>query len=93
MKAYSHEAVSGLTSFRTVTPGSTDLGIPLEEHEPDGKKIYPRALLLGTAGNVTIVGIDDTASVVQKNLAAGVWHPICARQILATTGADLVVGY
>ncbi len=94
MTVQTHEALYGLTAFRSVAL-NTDLAIPVIPADANGRKAYPRGLLLGTSGNVTLVGVDDdpASPVTLTNLQAGVWHPICAKIITATTGANLVVGY
>jgi hypothetical protein len=53
-----------------------------------------RAIYLGTAGDVTVTGVDGV-SWTMKNLAAGVWHPVAATHVttLANSAADCMVGY
>ena len=92
MKAFNHEAVSGLTSFREVVIGD-DLAIPLEENQPGGRKVYPRALFIGVAGSVTVRGVDDVDAVAIQNLAVGVWHPMCLSKVTAATAGSIFVGY
>lgn len=55
-----------------------------------------RALYVGVTGNVAVifVGDKDADAVTLVGLAAGVWHPIQVRRILATgtTATGIVVG-
>jgi len=75
------------TNLRAVTPSdSADL--------PDGC----RGLLIGTAGNVSVVAVDaagGASAVVLKNLANGQIVPIAVRAVKATstTATDIVALY
>lgn len=55
----------------------------------------PRALWVGTAGNVTLRGIDDTTDAVIKNVPAGTMLALRASHVRATgtTAADIVALY
>ncbi len=60
---------------RAITPNDgTDL--PADE--------WTRGLYVGVAGDVAVIMVGDTASVVIPALAAGVLHPIRVRRVLAT---------
>lgn len=43
-----------------------------------------KALLVGTAGDVVVVGADDSGSVTIPNMQPGIWHPMQVKQVLAT---------
>lgn len=83
MAADTHERVSGLTRFRAVTPGTTSLAV-------DG--VYPRALQVAAAGTVTGKGVDDE-DALEHYYAAGIWHPVCFKEITAAGATGLIVGY
>ena len=94
MPANTHEAIYGYTAFRVPATDGSDLRINLDPSmEVNRGGVYPRGLMVGTAGNVTLIGVDDTTAVTLTNLSAGIWHPICIKAITATTAANLVVGY
>jgi hypothetical protein len=82
--ADSNERLYSLTRFRAVTPGTTDLRI---------NGVAPRAIYVAVAGDVTVLGDDDTATVTLTGLAAGVWHPLSPQQITAATATGIVAGY
>lgn len=65
----------------TVTPHATD---PLPT--------IPKALYVGTAGNVTLRGIGASADVVFKNIPAGMILDVRAQyvRVTGTTAADIV---
>lgn len=51
-----------------------------------------RGIYVGTAGDLTVVGVNDSAPVTFKAAAVG-WHPIRAKMIMETgTVADDIVG-
>ena len=69
--------VSGILKARTVTPSDT---VDLPE--------YARWVKCGTSGTIAFVGWDGVTVSDPGAYAAGVWHPIYAKRILATgTGA------
>lgn len=80
----SNERLYSLTRFRAVTPGPDSLRI---------NGVAPRAIYVAVAGNVTVLGDDDTSAVTLTGLAAGVWHPISPQQITAATATGIVAGY
>lgn len=51
-----------------------------------------RGLFVGTGGNIAVIGVSDSASVVFKNVASGTVLPLCVKRVLATgtTAADIV---
>lgn len=57
----------------------------------------PRGLYVGVSGNVNVIFADDidAQTVILPNLAAGVWHPMQVRRILAdsTTAQNIIVGF
>lgn len=60
-------------------------GIPLAS--------IPKAVFVGTAGDLTLRAVDDSQPVTFRNLAAGTILPVRAAEIRATgtTAADLVL--
>ena len=54
----------------------------------------PRALYVGTAGDLVVKLVDDASSVTFPNLPVG-WHPIRAVRVYATntTADDIVAVY
>ena len=50
-----------------------------------------RALYVGTAGNLSVILVGDSAAVLLKNLSAG-YHPLRCKRIRATgtTATDIV---
>lgn len=56
-----------------------------------------RGLFVGVSGNVAVNFCDDTdaATVTMLSLAAGVWHPLQVRRVLATgtTATSILAGY
>lgn len=52
-----------------------------------------RGLYVGASGDVAVILLDDTTSVVFTGLAAGIIHPIAAKRVLSTgTTATGIVG-
>lgn len=82
--------ISPISRAEPVTPGDA----------PSGPGVITmsgaRALYLGTAGNVAVVlsTQKNGETRILKGLAAGMWHPVCVKQVLATgtTAADILVG-
>ena len=94
--ADSNERLFSVTRIRAVTPGATDLALEVPgTMQASGSlvSVYPRAIMVGTAGDVTVLAADDSAAVVLKNLAAGIWHPISPKKITAATALDVLAGY
>jgi len=58
----------------SITPGGDDLTQVI------------RGLYVGTSGHVVLVDLNDN-EIELKNLAAGVWHPIRCKKVLATATA------
>lgn len=71
--------------FRAVTPSDTD-DLPLGAC---------RGFIVGVAGDVEVIGSDDSTAVVLPAMAAGVVHPCSVRRILAgsTTATGIVAVY
>ena len=72
-----------LTKFQAITKSDST------EYEPT------RAIMVGVAGNLAIIGSDDTSAVTLVAVAAGVWHPISATKIMSTntTATDIKAGW
>ena len=68
-------------SVRSVTP-----------HDSNALPVLPKALYVGTAGDVTLRCIDDSSDVIFRNVPAG--SVICARashvRATGTTAADIL---
>jgi hypothetical protein len=87
MPADTHERIYGITQIRAVTPSdTTDLALG---------GVYPRAIYVGGAGNLAVVGVDDTSAVTMTGIATGVWHPICVKRVMSTntTATLILAGY
>jgi hypothetical protein len=61
-------------------------------HDSDALPIIPKALYVGTGGTLVVRGVDASADVTFRNVAAGQVLEVRARYIRATgtTAADLV---
>lgn len=54
----------------------------------------PKALWIGTAGNLTVKLPDSETDVIYKNIPAGTWMPIRPTHVRATsTAADIIANY
>jgi hypothetical protein len=78
--------MTSIKSAAAVTPSdSTDL------------PSVTRGLYVGVIGDVNVIfaADKDASTVVLTGLAAGVWHPIQVRRVLATstTATGIVAGY
>lgn len=81
-------------------PGSTDWTRPIRKRVAVTASATPfadgecRAIYLGTAGDITMTGINGE-SVKLKNMAAGVWHPCActAITVIDNSAADVFIGY
>lgn len=64
-------------------------------HDGNALNDIPKALYVGSAGNITMRGIDGNADQLWKNVAAGTILPFRARYVRATgtTAADLLALY
>lgn len=69
---------------RLVTPSdTTDLQL-----DSSG---YPRALYVGTTGNVAVVAVGDTAAVTFTAVPVG-WFPVAVKKVMSTnTTASTIV--
>lgn len=68
--------------FAALTPANTTL------------TVIPRALYIGTAGNVTLRKIGSSTDVVFKNLPSGAILPVAPQSVrTSTTAADIVALY
>lgn len=55
-------------------------------------KVISKAIYVGSTGNLTYIPYGQSTAVTLYSVAAGVWHPIAASQIVsATTTADEIV--
>lgn len=82
----SNDLTTPIRNIRAITSFGT-----AELEKIDGS--FPRAIYVGTAGNVTVKAIDDDTAVQMANLAAGIWHPVTAKAITASAVATVLVGY
>lgn len=75
---------SPLTGLMAITP-----------HDDNDITEACRALYVGVSGDVEVILKGDTTSVVLKDLAAGVWHPMQVTRVRATGTAatDIVAGF
>ena len=64
-------------------------------HDVNALSDVPKALYVGTAGNITMRGVNGTADQVWKNVAAGTVLPFRAQYVRATgtTAADMLALY
>lgn len=69
--------------------------VAVSPHDTNPLTDIPKALFIGTAGNITMRGVDGTADNVWKNLAAGTVLPFRAQYVRATgtTAADILALY
>ncbi len=65
---------------------------PLTPSDTDALPVLPKALYVGTGGHLVLRGVDGTADVTLRNVAAGQIVDIRASHVRATgtTAADLV---
>lgn len=72
--------------------GSASSLLAVVPHDVNELAAIPRALFVGTGGNITLRGADDSVDVVLKNIASGQQLDIQPRFIRATgtTATDLV---
>jgi hypothetical protein len=75
------------TQFRVVTP-TDGLSLALT-----GTAIYPRGLWIGVTGNLSIIGMDDTAAVTISNVPVGYWSGRVKSVQAATTATNIVAVY
>lgn len=80
-KRYPDNPLGPASSLAAVTPS-----------DADELAAIPRALFVGTGGNITLRAADDSADVLLKNVPSGAVLDIQARYIRATgtTAADIV---
>ena len=84
MTADSFERTFSVSQLRAITTGQ-NLSI---------NSVPPRALYLGTAGDVTILAAEDTGPVTLTGLAAGVFHPIAFTRVVSVgVATGLVAGW
>ncbi len=64
-------------------------------HDTNALTDIPKALYVGTAGNVTMRGVDGAADQLWKNVPAGALLPFRAAYVRATgtTAADILALY
>jgi hypothetical protein len=74
-------------------PATSALGVI--PHDTNALTNIPKALYVGTAGNITMRGLRDTADQVWKNVPAGTILPFRAQYVRATgtTAADILALY
>lgn len=77
--------------FPDSASGPASYGFAVVPHDTNELPSIPRALYVGTAGNLTVNFADDDTDVVLKNVAAGQILDIQVRRVkTATTAADIV---
>ncbi|MEG3181987.1 spike base protein, RCAP_Rcc01079 family [Sphingomonas sp. LT1P40] len=64
-------------------------------HDSNALSDIPKALFVGTGGNITMRGVNGTADSLWKNVPAGTVLPFRARYVRATgtTAADMLALY
>ena len=69
--------------------------VSVTPHDSDALSDIPKALFVGTGGNLTLRGVNDAADRVWKNVPSGSVLPFRARYVRATgtTAADLLALY
>lgn len=69
--------------------------IAVTPHDANPLADIPKALFVGTAGNITMRGVDGAADQVWKNVPAGAILPFRARYVHATgtSAADILALY
>lgn len=79
-------------SFRDSVSAPARSAAPVEPADGQLLPIVPKALFVGSGGDVNLRCIGDNAPVLFRNVASGSLLPIRATEVLATgtTAADLV---
>ncbi|API60546.1 hypothetical protein BSL82_15685 [Tardibacter chloracetimidivorans] len=72
MAADTHERTYAITKRLAVTGAVLDLR--------DSRGVYPRAIFLDAAGEITGTAVDETEAQAQT-FAAGMWHPTAFKSI------------
>lgn len=69
--------------------------VVITPHDSNELADIPKALYVGTAGNITMRGVDGSSDQLWKNVPAGALIPFRARFVRATgtTAADLLALY
>lgn len=69
--------------------------IAVTPHDSNALSDIPKALFIGTGGNVTMRGVNGSADQLWKNVASGTVLPFRAQYVRATgtTAADLLALY
>lgn len=70
-------------------------GVAIVPHDVNALADIPKALFVGTGGNITMRGVGGSTDVLYKNVPEGSILPIRAQYIRATgtTAADIVALY
>ncbi|HYZ48256.1 MAG TPA: hypothetical protein VE567_05110 [Sphingomonas sp.] len=70
-------------------------GVAVTPHDVNALAEVPKALFVGGGGDLVAMGVNDTADVTFKNLAAGTVLPFRARYVRATgtTASSIVALY
>ncbi|HEY0446178.1 MAG TPA: hypothetical protein VGD19_06960 [Allosphingosinicella sp.] len=76
-----------------IAPAARGAAVAPHDVNPIGE--VPKALFVGTGGNLTLCGVDGGPDVLLKNVQSGTIIPIRARYVRATgtTAADIVALY
>lgn len=69
--------------------------VAVTPHDSDPLTDSPKALYVGTGGNITMRGVNGTADTLWKNIPAGTVLPFRARYVRATgtSATDLLALY
>ena len=69
--------------------------VAISPHDVNALGDIPKALYVGTAGNITMRGVNGTADQTWKNVPAGTLLPFRAQYVRATgtTAADMLALY
>ena len=69
--------------------------VAVTPHDTNALTDIPKALYVGTAGNITMRGVDGASDQLWKNVPAGAILPIRASHVRAsgTTAADILALY
>lgn len=85
-------ANDGFGTYTDTTGTPSRAPYAITPHDSNELPLVPKAIYVGTGGNVTLRGVDGAADVVFKNVANGQVIDVRATHVRATgtTAADLV---
>jgi len=90
MAADSIERLYAVTQMRSVNGGAAVSALTLV---PQINGIYPRAIYVGSSGNIVGTAPEDDTSVTLTGLASGIWHPFSLKSIASSTATGILLGY